>query len=74
MPTPPIAEWTLSPAITFWEAAAQVHTGIRTQLDRAPLYAVMLEWLLSFAERSVLQTLVSGRTGEMYVNHHLHIS
>lgn len=55
----------LSPAMTFWEAAALVHTGVRTQLDRAPLFAVMLEWLLSFAERGVLQTLTAGRTGEM---------
>lgn len=62
------AEWNFSPAITFWEAAVQVHAGIRTQLDRAPLFVVMLDWLLSFPERNVLQTLTSGRTGEIAIS------
>ena len=61
------AEWSFSPAITFWEAAAQVHTGVRTHLDRAPHFVVMLDWLLSFPERSVLQTLTSGRVGEIAI-------
>ena len=62
------AEWTFSPAITFWEAATQVHAGTRAQLDRSPLYVLMLDWLLSFPERSVLQTLTSGRTGEIAIS------